>query len=297
MSSIDAGSTGLAYQLRALSTFVRRDMKLWTYFKVNLLVDLLGVFSNLVIYAVIARFNPGGEGMAAYNHDYVAFVVIGLVFNTLLSTALSGPYMGVMDSFWNSRLEVLIMSPVSLPVFTVGLSAGQYVRALFRVAIYLGGGALLFGLRFPAGADLPAAALVLFLAVVACTGLGLMAASMIYIVDARGGSDPVRLVVENLAGVAAGVYFPVQVLPVWVQWLAGLVPHTYALDGIRQALLGGGTPLPTLPLHRLLPALSPVLTDALALAVYSALALPLGWAMFKRGLRLAKVDGRLSRWV
>ncbi len=46
------------------------------------------------------------------------------------------------------------------------------------------------------------------------TGLGLMAASMICMIDARGGCDPIQFVVETIAGLVAGVYFPLQVLPV-----------------------------------------------------------------------------------
>ena len=82
------------------------------------------------------------------------------------------------------------------------------------------------------------------------TGLGLMAASMIYMIDARGGCDPIQFVVETIAGLVAGVYFPLQVLPVWAQWLAHIIPHTYVLDGARRALYGAES-VPPLPIHEL----------------------------------------------
>ena len=48
----------------------------------------------------------------------------------------------------------------------------------------------------------------------------------------------------------AGVYFPLQVLPVWAQWLAHIIPHTYVLDGARRALYGAES-VPPLPIHEL----------------------------------------------
>ena len=82
------------------------------------------------------------------------------------------------------------------------------------------------------------------------TGLGLMAASMIYMIDARGGCDPIQFVVETIAGLVAGVYFPLQVLPVWAQWLAHIIPHSYVLVGARRARYGAES-VPPLPIHEL----------------------------------------------
>ena len=39
--------------------------------------------------------------------------------------------------------------------------------------------------------------------------------------------------------VVSGVYYPVEVLPQWMQWLSVISPATYVLDGIRDAILNG----------------------------------------------------------
>ena len=39
--------------------------------------------------------------------------------------------------------------------------------------------------------------------------------------------------------VVSGVYYPVDVLPQWMQAIATISPATYALDGIREAILEG----------------------------------------------------------
>jgi len=295
-------SLGWRYHWRCIWTFARRELRLWTYFRVNFTLDLLVVFTNFIIYMIIASFRPAAP-TAVYGAGYASFLTVGLAVNTLMATAVAGPYTGLMDCWQNNRLETLMMSPISLPLFITGISVGQYARALMRLCIYLAGGALLFGafadVAGPTLARGASALLVLGLALSACTGLGLAAASMVYLVDARGGSDPVRLVVDTLSGIAAGVYFPVQVLPGWLQWLACLVPQTYALDALRRLLLSPpavALGAPTLPVHALAPGLPPALLDVLILAAYALLALRGGLALLKRGLDSARRDGRLSTW-
>ena len=46
-------------------------------------------------------------------------------------------------------------------------------------------------------------------------------------------------IAQGLLLVVSGVYYPVSVLPEWMQWLATISPATYALDGIRDAILEG----------------------------------------------------------
>jgi len=275
--------------------FIRRSLRLWTYFKLNFLISQAEVISNLIIFATIARFHAGTGG------DYVSFVILGLILNLLLTAALTAPYYGLLESFWSNRMEMLLMSPIRLPLFVVGTSIGGYIQAGFRVALTVALGWLWFGFapwsatRGDGGWG--AAVLLLLLGAFACTGLGLMAAGNVYHLDARGGQDPVSFVVGLLAGLAAGVYFPIQVLPEWVQWLACLIPHTYALDGVRRAILGPDAAGGLLPPHRLLPGAPPVAVDAAALLFYGLLAVPIGWLLLEWGIRRARADGRLSRWV
>ncbi len=286
---------GTRQQLAAIWMFLKRDLLLQTHFRVSYLTNLMETVSQLAIYGVIASLGQHVARVEQLTGGYVNFVISGLVLNTLLATALAGPYLGLMESFWNNRIEIIMASPLKLPWFVTGISVGKYVDALVRVAILLAGGTIFLGFVWPPATGLLGFLVVLVLALAATTGLGLAAAGMVYTLDARGGQDPVRFVVETIAGLVAGVYFPLQVLPAWMQWLGYLIPHTYAIDGMRRALFGSSS-LPPLPLQSQLP-LPPLLTDLIALTLYAAIALPLGWWTFKRGMALARSDGRLSRWL
>lgn len=282
-------------ELAAVWMFVKRDFMLQAHFRLSYLTGLMETVSSLVIFGMIARFGQSVPAIEELTGGYINFVISGMVLNTLLATALSGPYMGWMAAYWNNQLEIILASPLRFPVFVTGLSAGRYVDGAIRMVIYLIGGTLLLGFTWPAAPHLLSVLGVLMLALLACTGLGLLGASTIYTLDARGGQDPVRLVVETVSGLAAGVYFPLQVLPTWAQWLAHLVPHTYAIDGIRRALFGAES-IPPLPIHTHISS-TPLVTDCMVLALYALMTIPLGWKLFLYGMNLARKDGRFARWM
>jgi ABC-2 type transport system permease protein len=89
-------------------------------------------------------------------------------------------------------------------------------------------------------------------------------------------------VAQGMLLVVSGVYYPVSVLPEWMQWLAKISPATYALEGIRAAILDGAS-------------LGSLWHDIWPLLVIGAVCIPLGLAIFNRGEVYAKRNGKLKR--
>jgi ABC-2 type transport system permease protein len=82
--------------------------------------------------------------------------------------------------------------------------------------------------------------------------------------------------------VVSGVYYPVSVLPEWMQWLSTISPATYALEGIRAAVLDGA-------------GVADVWGDLWPLMLLGVVSIPLGLAVFRAGERYAKRHGKLKR--
>jgi ABC-2 type transport system permease protein len=80
-----------------------------------------------------------------------------------------------------------------------------------------------------------------------------------------------------------GIYYPVTILPGWLQFFSYLLPVTYALRGMRLALLQGASTGAILP-------------DILVLALFSVLLMPASLSAFRFAVRRAKVDGSLSQY-
>ena len=89
-------------------------------------------------------------------------------------------------------------------------------------------------------------------------------------------------IAQGLLLVVSGVYYPVSVLPQWMQWISTISPATYALRGIRAAILVGA-------------GLGAVWGDIWPLFVLGAVSVPLGLGVFRAGERYAKRHGKLKR--
>ena len=89
-------------------------------------------------------------------------------------------------------------------------------------------------------------------------------------------------IAQGMLLVVSGVYYPVSVLPQWMQWLATISPATYTLEGCRHAILDGAS-------------VSALWGDLWPLIVIGVLSIPGGLFIFNRGERYAKRHGRLKR--
>jgi len=80
----------------------------------------------------------------------------------------------------------------------------------------------------------------------------------------------------------SGVYYPIEVLPGWMQKVATVSPATYVLQGVRAALIDGAS-------------LSDLLHFMWPLLIIGAIMVPVGVHVFGVCERYAKRTGRLKR--
>ena len=86
-------------------------------------------------------------------------------------------------------------------------------------------------------ANFPAAFAILLIASVSFFGIGMMTAVLPLISPEKGAQ--LGFVAQGMLLVVSGVYYPVSVLPDWMQWISKISPATYALRGIRGSILEG----------------------------------------------------------
>jgi ABC-2 type transport system permease protein len=139
--------------------------------------------------------------------------------------------------------------------------------------------ALFFGLEFP-NADFLAALVLLAVASVSFVGIGMVTAVLPLISPEKGAQ--LGFIAQGMLLVVSGVYYPVEVMPGWMEWIATLSPATYALEGSRAAVLDGD-------------GLGDLGGDLWPLAILGVVAIPVGLAVFRAGERYAKRHGKLKR--
>jgi ABC-2 type transport system permease protein len=96
-------------------------------------------------------------------------------------------------------------------------------------------------------------------------------------------TSPLARLLTLVTSLLAGVYYPIEVLPNWLQTASHLLPATFAFDALRRVMLQGES-------------FANVSADLVALAIFTIILLPIGIGSFFFGLRWARIDGSLSEY-
>jgi ABC-2 type transport system permease protein len=201
----------------------------------------------------------------------VIWSYLGIVFEILTET--------VAWERWEGTIEYMFMAPLPRAAHLLGMGVFAVLYGVLRTALLFTVVALFFGLSFD-GADFGAALLLLGVASVSFVGVGMITAVLPLISPEKGAQ--LGFVAQGLLLVVSGVYYPVDVMPGWMQAIATVSPATYALHGIRASVLDGA-------------GVAAVWGDLWPLLVLGALAIPVGLAVFRAGERYAKRHGKLKR--
>jgi ABC-2 type transport system permease protein len=201
----------------------------------------------------------------------VIWSYLGIIFEILTET--------VAWERWEGTIEYTFMAPLSRAVHLLGMGAFAVLYGVARTAALFALVALFFGLGF-SEANFAAALVLLALASISFVGVGMVTAVLPLISPEKGAQ--LGFIAQGLLLVVSGVYYPVDVMPGWMQSLATLSPATYALDGIRATVLDGA-------------GIGAVWSDVWPLLLLGVIAIPAGLAVFRAGERYAKRHGKLKR--
>ena len=249
-------------------------------YRMNLVFSLVGLFVSIVpMYFVAQALQPvAANSIQSEGGHYFAFILVGLAVFTLMSTTLMALPNAVSGAISSGMLEAMLATPARLPGVLLGLIGYEVSWSAMRAGIMLAIGAILGSAIALAG--IPAALAALLLVLACYFGLGLGLAAMILVFRTMGPLGSGLLGASALLG---GVYYSTTVIPSWIQHLSVVVPLTYGLRVIRQALLAGAP-------------FSALRTDLLVLLGMAVLLLATGAILFQGGLRHARREGTLGQY-
>ena len=161
----------------------------------------------------------------------VIWAYLGIIFEILTET--------VAWERWEGTIEYTFMAPLSRPVHLIGMGLFAIVYGIVRASLIFGVVAAFFSLHMP-DANFGTALLLLAVASVSFIGIGMMTAVLPLISPEKG--TQLGFMGQGIMLVVSGVYYPVSVLPGWMQAISRVSPATYALRGIRHAILQGAGP-------------------------------------------------------
>ena len=246
--------------------------------------EVVWFFYSLTTALSVIFIAQGAEALtgAAPGFD-VQYLTMYLIIGTLVWHYLSNIFMLTSEVIawerWEGTIEYTLMAPVKRWVHLVGQTAYSLIYSLLTALIIGGTTALFFQLDL-SRANLAGAALVILAGSLSLISIGIVASILPLLYPERGAQ--MTSVVQASFLLISGVYYPITVLPEWMQSIAVFSPITYVLDGVRAAVLDGK------PVSELMAFIVPLLALGVVL-------LPVGIRAFKMAEDYAKRSGKLKR--
>ncbi|MGH3073542.1 MAG: ABC transporter permease [Gaiellales bacterium] len=201
----------------------------------------------------------------------VVWSYLGLLFEIVTET--------VAWERWEGTIEYTFMAPLSRPAHLLGMGAFAVVYGLLRTVLLFGVVSAFLSVHYD-NANFASAMVIIAVSSVSFVGIGMMTAVLPLISPEKG--TQLGFIAQGLLLVISGVYYPVSVLPQWMQWLSVVSPATYTLEGARKAVLDGA-------------GVAALWGEIWPLLLIGVIAIPAGLAVFAQGERYAKRHGRLKR--
>ena len=264
----------LRNELIGLYGVVERNLYLTKRYFLWDLAFLLWTIANTLTIVFISR---GVDLAPAARNDLATKLLVGGVIWAFLGIIFEIVTETVAWERWEGTIEYTFMAPVSRPVHLIGMGVYAVLYGLVRAAAIFVAVVLFIGIHLP-HANYGAAVALLAIASISFIGVGMMTAVLPLISPEKG--TQLGFVAQGLMLVVSGVYYPVSVLPAWMQWIAKISPATYALRGNRDQILHGA---------------GLRFDDVWPLLLIGALSIPIGLVVFRAGERYAKQHGKLKR--
>jgi ABC-2 type transport system permease protein len=225
-------------EIRKLAAFLRRDiLQAWSY-RLSFISDWVAIAVQTVMFSFVGHLiDPSAlPSYGGNSTSYMEFVAVGIAIGALIQLALTRVAIGIRGEQMMGTLESLLSTPTSPATVQFGTVLYDMLYIPIRTIVFLALTSLAFHLHYQTDGVLPAAAiLIAFIPVVWGLGIANAGAVLTY----RRGGNVVGFGATILM-LLSGAFFPVDVLPHWAQELAKLNPVAIAVDGMREALIGGG---------------------------------------------------------
>lgn len=274
-----SASISLSSRPRApvVAAVIRRDYDVARSYRLPFVLDLFYGVINLVVFFFISRtFGDASTSELAGAPDYFAFAAVGIALTIVIGAASSGLAARIREEQLTGTLEALVAQPLTTAEIALGLAGFPFLFAIVRAAFYILVAAVLLGLDL-GGTDWVGFAAVLLVAGIALSVLGILFGAVVLVI--KRGEVLAGMITFGM-GLVSGAFFPVSVLPGWLEPLGAVLPTRFAFDGLRDAIFRGegwGG-------------------DVLALTVFAALAFPLAFLAFREALRYAQRTGSLGQY-
>lgn len=168
--------------------------------------------------------------------DYPTYALIGYTLWWVSSSPIEAYVWGVRRELQRGTFETNVLSPSSLTAILLGLALSwMLMDSILMIIVFLIG---VFLFKIPLSAVIVLKSLpVILLSLLTFLGFGFLFAGLVMLLKNIG---PFAQLFEFGMLFFSGVFFPLTLMPSWVQSFAEIIPLTHAISTVRTIFSGGG---------------------------------------------------------
>jgi len=260
--------------------FIKRGFFTWISYKWMVLMNFLTWIMQVLWLYFLGKLGLNAVEFQRYNVNFFSFIIIGFIFESFSSASIYGFRDALYTEQVEGTLESALMSTTSLSLYAIGQGIWRFCKAGIGTLVIIIT-SLLLGMKITISLGNILSLIPFFIiAIISLMGLGI-ASSGISIVIKQG--DPLMFAITWGNRLVTGVYYPVSILPSFLQMVSKIFPLTYALDGLRLILFNGYTLF-----H------PEVFKNFIILFLFCIILIPLGLKLFEWGYEKARKEGTLA---
>jgi ABC-2 type transport system permease protein len=193
------------------------------------------VVVDVVLWGFITRYLNTFTG-ATYN--FVPALLGAVLFWDFQSRVMQGVTMAFFEDVWARNFLNMFATPLRLPEYLSGLVLSAVVTSAVGLVVMVAVATAAFGLSFaPYGLLLAP-----FLGVLFVFGIALGIAGAALVLRLGPAAEWFIWPIPAIISPFAGVFYPLAVLPGWMQAVGRALPPAYVFEGMRAIILGRTVP-------------------------------------------------------
>ncbi len=260
----------------AFLAMMRRDLHVFVSYRTRIVSQLLtSVFSITLFYYVSKLVHVKGFGSP---QSYFGFVVVGIALVSIMYSCFTIPEL-VRQELIAGTFDRLLLSPFGAIRGVIAMTIFPLLYSFVLAAFTLGLACAMYGLRLH-WSTVPLSVPAMGLALLAFLPFGLLFAALT--VSIKQGAIGTSWVIA-LISIVGGLYFPISLLPHWVQTAATLQPFTPATDVLRHLLVNS-------------PQSTSIGTALIRLIAFAAVLLPLSVFALSSAIRTGQRRGTIIEY-
>jgi len=261
--------------------FLKKDFLIESSYNLSFLFNIFVILLSILSYYFIDKLF--GQRIVTHLEEfgvnYFSYVLLSMAFFSYIGVGLGSFSERIRTEQIQGTLEAILLSPTKISTILFSLAIWNLILATVEMLIYIGFGVFLFKIDF-SHMNILSTLLVFTLSLLSFSSMGIISASFV-IVFKRG--NPLDWIINNLEGLLGGVYFPITILPGFLQLLAKFFPITYAIRAFELAVYRGYSVMQ-------------LRNEITFLLVFPLILFPLSLYLFKYSLARARKEGSLVKY-